>query len=143
MARALLVIVLVGAGAVALVFGLNLRTQLIALFDPGLSGMLTAIVVACSSEHQAQLHQYRLLATILLWGGSGALLLGLVIGCTGQLPAALDSAGRASNKEGKDGQDGQEGKGGKQRKGGAGRKQEADGKRGGNAQRAKDSAAKA
>jgi hypothetical protein len=132
MARALLVIVLVGAGAVALVFGLNLRTQLIAMFDPGLSGMLTAIVVACSSQHQAELAQYRLLATILLWGGPAALLLGLVIGCTGQAAAATAISGRAAGKEAKD----------TKRKGGISRKPGGDAKRGGKAQRHDDSTAK-
>jgi hypothetical protein len=135
MARALLVIVLVGAGAVALVFGLNLRTQLIAMFDPGLSGMLTAIVVACSSQHQAELAQYRLLATILLWGGPAALLLGLVIGCTGQAAAATAISGRAAGKEAKEGKDAK-------RKGGTGRKPGGDAKRGGKAQRQDGSTAK-
>jgi len=131
MARALLVIVLVAVGAVALVFGLNLRTQLIAMFDPGLSGMLTAIVVACSSEHQAQLAQYRMLATILLWGGSASLLLGLVIGCTGQAAAAVDIEGRAVGKDGR------------KRKGGTSRKPREDGRRAGKAQRDGDSTAQA
>ncbi len=134
MARALLVLILIAAGAVALVLGLNLRTQLIALFDPGLSGLLTAIVVACSSEHQAQLAQYRQLATILLWGGPAALLLGMVIGCTGRAPALTDGAPRSSAKEVKDG---------KSRKGGDRRKPGAEGKRGGKAQRKGDSTAKA
>jgi hypothetical protein len=137
MARALLVIVLVAAGAVALVFGLNIRTQLIAMFDPGLSGLLTSIVVACSSEHQAQLAQYRQWATMLLWGGSVALFLGLVIGCTGQKPADADSEGRTAGKDGKDA------KAGKQRKGGTSRRQGAEGKRGGKAQRQDEETAKA
>jgi hypothetical protein len=131
MARALLVIVLVAAGAVALVFGLNLRTQLIAMFDPGLSGLLTAIVVACSSEHQAQLQQYRLLATCLLWGGPAALLLGLVIGCTGQKPAAADGEEKAALRPGKG------------RKGGSARKAGGEGKRGGKARQRDDATAEA
>ena len=139
MARALIVIMLVAAGAVALVFGLNLRTQLIMMFDPGLSGLLTAIVVACSSQHQAELAQYRLLATILLWGGPLALLLGLVIGCTGQAAPAAANEGRVA---GKDGKPGKPGKDGKQGKGGTGRRPGGEAKRGGKAQRHDDSTAK-
>jgi hypothetical protein len=46
--------VLVAGGAVALVFGIDIRTQLIEMFSPGLSGALSSIVVALSPGHQAQ-----------------------------------------------------------------------------------------
>lgn len=86
MVRAILVVVLVAGGAVALVFGINIRTQLIEMFSPGLSGAMCSIVVALSPGHQAQVAWYQQLSTTLLAGGSLALLIGLLAGVTGMEP---------------------------------------------------------
>jgi hypothetical protein len=74
----------VAGGAVALVFGLDIRTQLIEMFSPGLSGALRSMVVALSPGHQAQVAQYQSLATTLLACGTVALLGGLYAGIAGQ-----------------------------------------------------------
>jgi hypothetical protein len=83
MMRAVVVLVLVAVGAVALVFGINIRTQLIEMFSPGLSGAMCSLVVALSPGHQAQVAWYQQLSTTLLAGGGAALLIGLVAGITG------------------------------------------------------------
>lgn len=79
MLRAILAIILLVLGAVALSRGLYLRGELIQQLETGTMGFIRSWVMWSTTDGRELVAWYRQVTPWLIWGGAGALLLGLVV----------------------------------------------------------------
>lgn len=79
MLRAILAIILLVLGAVALSRGLYLRGELIKQLETGTMGFIRSWVMWSTTDGRELVAWYRQVTPWLIWGGAGALLLGLVV----------------------------------------------------------------
>lgn len=79
MLRAILAIILLVLGAVALSRGLYLRAELIQQLETGTMGFIRSWVMWSTTDGRELVAWYRQVTPWLIWGGAGTLLLGLVV----------------------------------------------------------------
>lgn len=79
MLRAILAIILLVLGAVALSRGLYLRAELINQLETGTMGVIRSWVMWSTTDGRELVAWYRQVTPWLIWGGAGTLLLGLVV----------------------------------------------------------------
>lgn len=79
MLRAVLAIILLVLGAVALSRGLYLRAELIRQLETGTMGFIRSWILWSTTDGRELLAWYRMVTPWLIWGGAGTLVLGLVL----------------------------------------------------------------
>lgn len=79
MLRAVLAIIFLVLGAVALSRGLYLRGELIQQLETGTMGYIRSWVMWSTTDGRELVAWYRMVTPWLIWGGAGTLLLGLVV----------------------------------------------------------------
>jgi hypothetical protein len=79
MLRAVLAIILLVLGAVALSRGLYLRAELIRQLETGTMGFIRSWIMWSTTDGRELVAWYRMVTPWLIWGGAGTLLLGLVV----------------------------------------------------------------
>ena len=79
MLRAILAMVLLVLGAVALSRGLYLRSELIQQLETGTMGHIRSWILWSTTDGRELLAWYRMVTPWLIWGGSGSLMLGLLV----------------------------------------------------------------
>lgn len=79
MLRAILAIILLILGAVALSRGLYIRAELIRQLETGTMGFIRSWILWSTTDGRELLAWYRMVTPWLIWGGAGTLVLGLVL----------------------------------------------------------------
>ena len=79
MLRAVLAIILLVLGAVALARGLYIRAELIRQLETGTMGFIRSWVLWSTTDGRELLAWYRMVTPWLIWGGAGTLLAGLLL----------------------------------------------------------------
>jgi hypothetical protein len=102
MLRAVLALLLLVLGAVALSRGLYLRAELIRQLDTGTMGVIRSWVMWSTTDGRELVAWYRMVTPWLIWGGAGTLALGLVLALWpgGASAVSGDPPGRPSRDSG-------------------------------------------
>lgn len=96
MFRAILAIVLLVLGAVALSRGLYLRAELINQLETGTMGYIRSWVMWSTTDGRELVAWYRQVTPWLIWGGAGTLALGLLLAVWPSPHASDGASGKAS-----------------------------------------------
>jgi len=96
MLRAILAIVLLILGAVALSRGLYLRAELIHQLETGTMGFIRSWVMWSTTDGRELVAWYRQVTPWLIWGGTGTLVLGLLVALWPSPDASNGASGKAS-----------------------------------------------
>jgi len=102
MVRAIVTVLLLVLGAVALARGLYLQGELTRQLDTGTMGVVRSWIMWSTTDGRELVAWYRQVTPWLIWGGSGTLMLGLLIALwpTSLPSGAAGAPGKASRDKG-------------------------------------------